>query len=97
MKHNTEAWITCNIKSCIDDDCTIPTAADRLGISKELAAEYYKNHMVENLTTAIHELYGNVRTFKFNKVYFYFHPVENIIIGKEEVDNADFKCPPIED
>ncbi len=95
MKHDTETWLKTNITKCIYADCTIPSAAERLGISKETAGKYYMKVMSECSIRAVHELYGKVRIFSDkNKYWFILHPDLDRVIGYELLDYSDWKCAP---
>ena len=75
IHHDTETWLKTNIAKCIYADCTIPTAAHRLGISKETAGKYYMKVMSECSIRAVHHLYGKIRIFSDkNKYWFILHP-----------------------
>ena len=95
MEHDTESWTKARIAKAIYDGCTIPSAAERLGISKETAAKYYMKVMVACSIRAVHELYGKVRVFSDEKShYFILHPENDKIIGYELLDYSDWKCAP---
>ena len=98
MKHAKDVWLENNVRRCMDNDCTIPTTAENLGISQETAAKWYNKIMIADSKRAIHELYGKVRVYQWKKSghYFIFHPTEDRVIGKENPDFDDWKCPPVD-
>lgn len=97
MNHTKDVWLETNIRKCIEDECTIPTTADRLGISKETAAEWYTKIMIADSKRAVHNLYGKVRVYQWNSGhYFVFHGTEDRVLCKEPKDFDDWVCSPVE-
>ena len=97
MNQAKDTWLENNIRKCMDDNCTIPTAADRLGISKETTAEWYQKIMIAESKRAIHGLYGKVRVYQWESGhYFIFHEKEDRVLGRENPDYDDWKCPPVD-
>ena len=95
MTQDKEAWLNHNIQKAIYDGCTIPTAAERLGISRETAAKYYMKIMVACSVPAIHPILQKVRVFSDKRSHwFILHPDIDRIIGHQKLDYDEWKCPP---
>ena len=98
MNQAKDTWLENNIRRAMDDNCTIPTAAERLGISKETTAKWYQKIMIADSERAIHNMYGKVRVYQWNSGHFFiFHETEDRVLGREGVDFDEWVCPPIKD
>jgi len=63
MNHMTDAYLLRRLSHALEQGCTTELAADRLGVEKHVAVEYYKRIMIENSIRAKHYYYGFVDVY----------------------------------
>ena len=91
--YNRDVWLRESVATAIDQKCTPSIAAERIGISKSTAVEYYKKIMLENSFSAIHDKHGKVFVYSNEgwDCHFIFDFDSGNLIGSEKFGEENFK------